>query len=126
MSTYKFTIKSITIPFFIGLAAILMGSCGTQHQAYNQNDGIYDTGGDRSQRASNENNTRANYYQQYFQTKSMSYEDAQTEEDVIFTDIDAYATTERLDDDGNIIIEENYYDDGDYRSEERRVGKEGR
>src|SRR5699024_10580451 len=111
MSTNKITIKSLVMPLLIGAVSILMVSCGTQQQAYNQGDGIYAPRdrGDR-QVAQNEE-TRANYYQQYFQTKSASYQGALSEEDIIFTDTEAYTTSERLDDNGNIIIEENYYDD---------------
>src|SRR5690554_4938223 len=116
MFTQKIAIKSLATPFLIGLAAIVMVSCGTQNRAYNQNDGIYASGGNSNTQEENrtdENNesSKANYYQQYFQAKSMSYENAQQEEDVIFTDIDAYATSERLDEDGNIIIEQNYADE---------------
>lgn len=115
MFTQKITIKSFTIPFLIGLFAVMMVSCGTQNKAYNQNDGIYASG----ERASQENNTsnepvqyeRSNYYKQYFETKKNAYGDlAESDEDIIFTDIDAYTTSERVDDEGNIIIEENYDD----------------
>src|SRR5690554_3555193 len=156
MFTQKFAIKPLATPLLIGMAAIVMVSCGTQNRTYNQNDGIYASGGTSNQENNTETETeqssKANYYQQYFQSKSISYENAQQEEDVIFTDIDAYTTSERLDDDGNIIIEERYSDEDygpwgsnadnvsvniynygnyghgyyDYRSEERRVGKECR
>src|SRR5690606_11865597 len=53
-----------------------------------------------------------NYYKQYFGSKIDSYGDLNEEdEDVIFTDIEAYTTSERMDEEGNIIIDDNY-DDG--------------
>ena len=118
MFTQKIAIKTLAIPLLVSLAAIVTVSCGTQNRAYNQNDGIYASGENTAQQenAAQENDqySKANYYQQYFQTKSMSYESAQSqaEEDVIFTDIDAYSTSERLNDDGTIIIEEKYSDEG--------------
>src|SRR5690554_7155297 len=118
MFTQKFAIKPLATPLLIGMAAIVMVSCGTQNRTYNQNDGIYASGGTSNQENNTETETeqssKANYYQQYFQSKSISYENAQQEEDVIFTDIDAYTTSERLDDDGNIIIEENHYEEDGY------------
>lgn len=97
---------------FSGLFALVLTSCGTYYSAGYEEDGIY---------ASNEveteveetSNAKSSYYKQYFQSKDKSYEDL-PEDGVIFTDIDAYSTTESLDEEGNIVVEEREiaYEDG--------------
>src|SRR5690554_5649663 len=116
MYTRKFTIKPFCIALMMAVSALVMVSCGTQNQAYNENDGIYASGTRNSQEDNSQvedPNGRSNYYKQYFESKTIVYGDLseQDEGDLIFTDIEAYTTSERLDEDGNIIIEENY-DDG--------------
>ena len=99
----------------IGAFVFLLTSCGTHNNGYNENDGIYSSDGNTTSEEGysddDSSNEKANYYQQYFRSKSNAYSDL-PEEGAIFTDIDAYSTTERLDEDGNIIIEENYSDEG--------------
>ena len=115
MFTQNFNIKR-SIPIAImGVFTLLLTSCGTHNNGYNQNDGIYSTGNsanvEEGSGTEDPSNERSNYYQQYFQSKSNAYSDL-PEEGAIFTDIDAYSTTESLDEDGNIVIEENYNEEG--------------
>ena len=115
MSTQKIAIKPFAMPFVLGLFALLLSSCGTQNAAYNRNDGIYASGERDNGEQSVNNNTdeygKSNYYKQYFESKANTYGDiSEGDEDVIFTDIEAYSTSERMDADGNIVIEDNYND----------------
>lgn len=113
MFTRKIAIQSLTLPILAGIAAIFMVSCATQQRTYNQSDGIYSPGvrsyEDRAPEA--ETSDRSSYYKQYFESKANVYSDI-PEENLIFTDIDAYSTKESMDEHGNIIIEENYYEEG--------------
>ena len=111
MSFQNINIKRSLPLAFIGLFAFLLTSCGTHNNGYNQNDGIYSSGNTSTSEEEyvdeDSNNEKANYYQQYFRSKSDAYADL-PEEGAIFTDIEAYSTTERLDEDGYIVIEEDY------------------
>ncbi|MCB0468446.1 MAG: hypothetical protein KDC64_09585, partial [Aequorivita sp.] len=115
MFTQNFNIKRFIPLAFIGTLTLLLTSCGTYNNRYNQNDGIYASGNNTTAEEGNnkEDNPyeKSNYYKQYFQSKSDAYSDL-PDEGAIFTDIDAYSTTESLDEDGNIIIEENYSEEG--------------
>ena len=113
MFTQKFNKKRFTPIAFVGVLTLLLSSCGTHNNSNYNTDGIYSSGnGSQSEEVySNTSNERANYYQQYFRSKAEAYSDL-PEEGAIFTDIDAYSTTERLDENGNIVIEENYHDEG--------------
>ncbi|NND88706.1 MAG: hypothetical protein HKM28_05615, partial [Flavobacteriaceae bacterium] len=101
-----YTILNRKSPFFIlaGVFAFILTSCGAhQHGVSTSNDGIYEVEDDVV--VVEDDNAKANYYKQYFQSKENAYSDL-PEEGAIFTDIEAYSTTERIDDYGNIIIEE--------------------
>lgn len=115
MFTQNFNIKRFIPTVFVGALLLLLTSCGTHNNGYNQNDGIYASGNNTNAEEGNNNvddsYEKSNYYKQYFQSKSNAYSDL-PEEGAIFTDIDAYSTTEHLDEDGNIIIEENYSEEG--------------
>ena len=96
----------------LGLVGLLLTSCGTYQNSGYSEDGIYGTPG--SEVASNTNdvepaaegeNAENNYYQQYFSAKSSQLDALGAEADV-FTDIESYTTTETIDEEGNIIIEE--------------------
>ncbi|MAN59725.1 MAG: hypothetical protein CMC08_07820 [Flavobacteriaceae bacterium] len=94
---------------FALLAILVLASCGTYNNGVNDADGIYSGTQDQQMEvAADDNYERANYYKQYFQSKESNYSEV-PEEDVIFTDIEAYSTTESLDDEGYIVIEENDY-----------------
>ena len=99
----------------VGLFAMLLTSCGSYYHA-GYEDGIYASrNGSTANTAAVETENeadKANYYKQYFQSKGSTFEEV-PEEGAIFTDIDAYSTTERVDDDGYIIVEPNQgYNDG--------------
>lgn len=92
-----------------GLFALLLNSCGVHNYGPGDNDGIYQS---ETETAVEADNQKSSYYKQYFESKDKTYEDL-PEEDLIFTDIEAYSTTESMDEEGYIVIEENYdYDDG--------------
>jgi hypothetical protein len=115
MFTQNFNIKRFIPIASAGVLMLLLASCGTQNSAYNQNDGIYASGNNTNVEEGNntteDSYEKSNYYKQYFQSKSDAYSDL-PEEGAIFTNIEAYSTTESLDEDGNIIIEENYSEEG--------------
>lgn len=115
MHNKRFKIKRLIPIGIMGVLALLLSSCGTYNSGYEQTDGIYASG--NATTVETEENTevdpyeRSNYYKQYFQSKANAYSDL-PDEGAIFTDIEAYSTSERLDEEGNIIIEENNYNDG--------------
>lgn len=114
MFTQKITKTRLFPHLLVGMLAMFLVSCGTQNKVYNQNDGIYNSGarGNQGETATNDNQSdRSNYYKQYFNSKANVYSElSENADDVIFTDVEAYATSERMDDQGNIIIEDNYND----------------
>ena len=93
----------------MGLLVLALSACGS-YQNTTDVDGIY--GEDNS--SSYETQTaetaatdtdKNNYYKQYFKTKSQSLDEI-PEDDVIFTDIDAYSSYESMDDEGYVVVEE--------------------
>ncbi len=99
------TLKKNAPSFILGLSALLFIACGAHQESdYRDNDGIYAT---QSQTVAEngENTSKDSYYKQYFNSKTDSYQDL-PDEGAIFTDIDAYHTTESMNEEGEIIIEE--------------------
>jgi hypothetical protein len=113
MSTAIFKLKQYVPLVFTGALSLLLASCGTYSKGYDQNDGIYASGNQTAENEANANDSyeKSNYYKQYFQSKAIAYSDV-PEEGAIFTDIEAYSTSESLDENGNIIIEDTYVEDG--------------
>lgn len=95
-----------------GVFAILLTACGSHsNNGYGDTDGIY-TSEQRTSVAEDDYNTEEKtYYGQYFKSKEGAYSDL-PEDGAIFTDIEAYKTTDTLDADGNIIIQEAEYTEG--------------
>lgn len=113
MNTFYSSLKS-RIFFGAGLFGLLVfTSCGSSYYgAEAAGDGIYaNTTGDNSSEVTQTQEDKSNYYKQYFQSKDKAYEEI-PEDGAVFTDVEAYHTTESLDEEGNIIIEEQYYDEG--------------
>ena len=107
-----YNIRKRFLPYlFIGVTALLLTSCGTYTPSYSDTDGIYSSG---ENVAVEEGTTdRGNYYKQYFSTKANELEGIPEDEDLVFTDIEAYTTSEYMDDEGYIVIEErNDYNEG--------------
>jgi hypothetical protein len=99
-------------PVAVLLATLLiLSSCATQNQKYNNADGIYDSEDEIISSNPSQEIDKTNYYQQYFKSKAGTYEGL-PEEGAIFTDIEAYSTTDTLDEDGYIVTEENYQEEG--------------
>lgn len=102
-----------TLPILLtGVMALLLTSCGTHQNGYDDTDGIYSS--DTNTTASTENDQiseKSNYYKQYFQSKQNDYADL-PEEDLIFTDIESYSSSDTLDEYGNIVIQEPEYQGG--------------
>jgi hypothetical protein len=112
MKTFIYFKKLNLIPILV-LASLLVGSCGTYKvENYDKDDGIYAS-----------NNTpvaeeiiveveskedKNNYYKQYFQTKSLDYQDL-PEDNTILTDVEAYHSKDTLDADGYVITEKRDY-----------------
>lgn len=86
-------------------------ACGSsQYTPYEDNDGIYNSSSQPSEASVSENEStesdNSSYYKQYFQAKASTYGNAQ-EDDVIFTDVEGYTSTETyIADDGTIYEEE--------------------
>ena len=101
----RYNIQKRTIPFLImGITALVLTSCGTYNSGYSDTDGIYSSG---EEVAVEENAPdRGNYYKQYFNSKANELEEIPEDEDLVFTDIEAYTTSEYMDDEGYIVIEE--------------------
>ena len=91
-----------------GFTVITIISCSSYQGVLDEEDGIY--GNINTVEVSNPNDSKNNYYQQYFSTKAAQIEEI-SEEDLIFTDIDAYSTTESMDEEGYVVVEEEYIDD---------------
>ena len=88
----------------LGLIGLLGAGCNS-YQPVADNDGIYQSE-TRAVEVETEED-KNNYYKQYFSTKAAQMEEI-PEEDVIFTDIEAYTTTESIDDRGYVVVEDNY------------------
>lgn len=95
----------------LGALSILLVSCGTYNNV-GETDGIYSTENnmapDEGYEVSQED--KASYYKEYFKAKENTYGDM-PEDDVVFTDIEAYSTTEYIDDEGYVVIEEREYEE---------------
>ncbi len=102
-TNYKLFYKLLAV----AVLTFSMVSCGTSREtAYDDNDGIYSNTSNNE--ISDTEDVDKNYYKQYFQTKSQAYADI-PEENVIFTDIDAYTSTDAyIDEEG--VIHEDYSD----------------
>ncbi len=112
MKTFtKYFKKSFSLILTL-FSVLLFISCGTHNNNDYEADGIYSTEKaiivEKDTSAIDED--KSNYYKQYFKTKELTYKDV-PEEDAIFTDIDAYHTTESLDEDGYVVTEENDYEE---------------
>lgn len=98
ISTLKFMLPS-------ALIGLLLLSCGTHNQNdYSDADGIYNSDTQMATEVVDEGPSDS-YYKQYFNSKTEAYEDL-PEEGAIFTDVDAYSTSEYMDEDGYVVVEE--------------------
>ncbi len=107
MQTMYSNLKRYLPVVLTGVFALLLTSCGSYYQA-GYEDGIYESrNSTTANEASNEEGTdKANYYKQYFQSKANTFSNV-PEEGAIFTDVEAYSTTESLDEEGYVVVEEN-------------------
>ncbi len=105
----QINIHSLKFMLSSAIIALLLISCGAHNQNdYGDTDGIYnsDTQSNRQVAAEELNNSPSNsYYSQYFNSKTKTYQDL-PEEGAIFTDIDSYSTSESIDDDGYVVVED--------------------
>ena len=119
MKTFYTSIQK-SIPFLImGMFVLLLTSCGAHNNGYSSSDrnNTTDETVTSNEEAEAAENDKSNYYKQYFKSKESAYADVleeESEESAIFTDIDAYKTSETLDEDGYVVIEEknNEYEEG--------------
>lgn len=111
MHRSNISVKKITSISILGIFSILLTSCGTHNQnSYADSDGIYSSQAPTETEPVSEANTPSDsYYKQYFNSKTQAYEEL--EDGTIFTDIDAYSTSESLDDDGYIVEERTQEED---------------
>ncbi|MEP2934835.1 MAG: hypothetical protein ABJM06_03895 [Gilvibacter sp.] len=102
-------LKNTAFTWGVALGGLLMlASCGSyQYSGYYEEDGIYSSGEPEvvTTNEATDENSKNNYYKQYFNTKSGEIEKL-SEEATIFTDIESYTSTETLDDEGYVVIEE--------------------
>ena len=110
MKTLYITFRKAIPLLLFGMIALTLGSCGTYQNQYEDSDGIYATN-DASEYETGEPQDKSNYYKQYFQSKESLYDEI-PEDDAVFTDVEAYSTTERLDADGYVVIEDAKYEEG--------------
>tara|TARA_R110000850_G_scaffold99103_1_gene205473 strand:+ start:11587 stop:12576 length:990 start_codon:yes stop_codon:yes gene_type:complete len=90
------------------VVVVSLASCGTsQYTPYEDNDGIYNSSSQSTEaQVSESEKENSSYYKQYFQAKASTYANA-PEDDVIFTDVEGYTSTETyIADDGTIYEEE--------------------
>jgi len=108
MKTVNQNLKKAAAWATYGFAAITLLSCNTYKGVADEEDGIY--GNTYIVEESSAVEGKNNYYQQYFSTKAAQIEEI-PEEDLVFTDIEAYSSQESLDEEGYIVVEEEYIDD---------------
>ena len=108
MKTVNQNRKKVAAWATYGFAAITLLSCNTYKGVTEEEDGIY--GNNFIVEESNMIEGKNNYYQQYFSTKAAQIEEI-PEEDLVFTDIEAYSSQEYLDEEGYVVVEEEYIDD---------------
>ena len=109
MKTFIISFKNLNPFLLIGFVFLLLTACGTHKKDYDEVDGIY---------LSTQNNEVAdeitgeedknNYYKHYFKTKQSAYKDV-PEDNAILTDVEAYYTSETLDEEGYVVSEEQEY-----------------
>ena len=109
MKTFIISFKNLNPLLLIGFVFLLLTACGTHKKDYDEVDGIY---------SSTQNNEVAdeitgeedknNYYKHYFKTKQSAYKDV-PEDNAILTDVEAYYTSETLDEEGYVVSEEQEY-----------------
>lgn len=108
MKLKKPSLKMLWTRSLYGLIAVALTACGSTYNTTDA-DGIY--GEDttpvvaESDNAEENDEAKNSYYKQYFKTKSQSLDEI-PEEDVIFTDIEAYSSNESLDEEGYVVVEE--------------------
>lgn len=106
-STY---FKKLNPIFIFGFITFLISSCGTYNvKNYDESDGIYSS--NNTVAVENdvlENEDKNNYYKQYFQTKSLDYQNL-PEDNTILTDVEAYHSKDTLDAEGYVITERRDY-----------------
>ncbi|MFT4801495.1 MAG: hypothetical protein ACI93N_001267, partial [Flavobacteriaceae bacterium] len=110
MKTFILSFKNLNPLLLIGFVFLLITSCGTHNKNdYDEADGIYSSNQNKvvAEETSAEED-KNNYYKQYFKTKELAYKDI-PEDDAILTDVEAYHSTESLDEDGYVVTEEQEY-----------------
>ena len=98
--------KKLNPILILGSITFLIVSCGTYNvKNYDESDGIYSS--NKTTVVENgviendviENEDKNNYYKQYFQTKSLDYQNL-PENNTILTDVEAYHSKDSLDAEG--------------------------
>jgi hypothetical protein len=105
MRTKIFNIKKAFPILLSGGFLILLSACGTHNNGYADTDGIYTSEKTTATDDATEVD-KTDYYKQYFKSKKGTYDEL-PDEGAIFTDIEAYSTTDTLDEDGYIVTEKN-------------------
>ncbi|WP_461305463.1 hypothetical protein [Aureisphaera sp.] len=107
--------KNVMQLSLLAIIGLLVSSCSS-YQSVSDSDGIYSSGTTAEVVVEEEvpADGKSNYYKQYFNTKSQELDDIPIEENLVFTDIESYTTTETVDEEGNIIIEEPSYQEEQY------------
>jgi hypothetical protein len=96
----------------VGLISFFLVSCGSHgDNSYSDTDGIYNTSNGSAPSQEVSSSEKDTYYKAYFKSKEDTYSEM-PQEDLIFTDIEAYSTTESLDEEGFIVVDE--YEEAGY------------
>ena len=117
MKTFYTTTQKYIPLFIIGVFVLLLTSCGTYNSGYSSSEepNTTEATATTDEETKTSENNKSNYYKQYFKSKESAYADVlkeESEEGAIFTDIDAYHSSETIDEDGYVVIEENDYEEG--------------
>ena len=108
MKTVNQNLKKAAALATYGFAAITLIGCNTYKSVADEEDGIY--GNTYIVEESNTVDGKNNYYQQYFSTKAAQIEEI-PEENLVFTDIEAYSSQESMDEEGYVVVQEDYIED---------------
>jgi hypothetical protein len=118
MKTYSLSLKKTTPFILFGLVSLLFISCGTHRQGQYAEQNV-DLSSEKISSIDDDNSdeNKSSYYKQYFNSKESIYKDALEADDergAIFTDIEAYYTSESVDEEGNIVYEDKSSEEGEY------------
>lgn len=104
MKTNASITRKTYLYFLIGFLGLAVSSCGSyQNSAYNDNDGVYSSNGEKTTIKDNPNNTTAIQYKQYFSSLQNT-----SDSDEIFTDVNSYGSDYNVENDSTQTVSTGY------------------